>query len=401
MTIFLLTLTSLYAYTFWLLSFHWKFGKQRDQIKWRIHVNGIRGKSTVTRYVTAVFRAAGYHSFGKTTGSAARILRPDGRDFDFGRKGYPNVNEQIEILKSFSRQKAEAVVMECMAVNPVYAQWLEEKVMHAHINIITNVRYDHPEYLGETLEEIAESLSKTIPHNGILITAETEPRLLEILTGNARQKNSQIVVADPKIVNPQDLREFSHFAIADNVAIGYEVAKLLKLPQDTALKAMQLAQADPGAFSIQLFQFGQNQLAWANLFAVNDRESFVNLCHKLFEQYPDYQKAVILNNRHDRPTRVELFADLALQLKFNRVVTFGDYELAVNKVFQSIPDRVINLGNSSQYKNATAPAIMQQIMTGINSSRILLIGTVNIHTPQAEKLLHFFAEQTHTVAIAA
>ncbi|MGL4880735.1 MAG: hypothetical protein ACRC8K_06685 [Waterburya sp.] len=124
MTIFLLTLISLYAYTFWLLSFHWKFGKQRDRIKWRVHVNGIRGKSTVTRYVTAIFRAAGYHSFGKTTGSAARILRPDGQDFDFGRKGYPNVNEQIEILKGFSRQRAEAVVIECMAVNPIYAKWL-------------------------------------------------------------------------------------------------------------------------------------------------------------------------------------------------------------------------------------------------------------------------------------
>ncbi|MGL4880734.1 MAG: hypothetical protein ACRC8K_06680 [Waterburya sp.] len=273
--------------------------------------------------------------------------------------------------------------------------------MHAHINIITNVRYDHPEYLGETLEEIAESLSKTIPQNGILITAEAEPRLLEILTRNARRKNSKIVIADSTKVDAQDLTGFSHFAIADNVAIGYEVAKLLKLPQAQALKAMQLAQADPGAFSIQLFQFGQNQIAWANLFAVNDRESFVSLSQKLFEQYPRYQKVVILNNRHDRPTRVELFADLALKLEFDRVVTFGDYELAVNKVFQTAPDKVINLGNNSQFKNASAPAIIEQIMTGINSSRILLIGTVNIHTPQAERLLNFLEKQTQSVATDA
>ena len=188
MTIFLLSLGSLYLYISWLLVSYLKFKKQRDRIQWRVHVNGIRGKSTVTRYTAAVFREANYHTFGKTTGTAARILRPDGQDFDFKRKGYANVNEQVKILKGFCRQKAQAIVMECMAVNPVYAQWLEEKVMRSHIGIITNVRYDHPEYMGETLEEIADSLSKTIPQNGILITSELEPRLLNILWKNTKKK---------------------------------------------------------------------------------------------------------------------------------------------------------------------------------------------------------------------
>jgi poly-gamma-glutamate synthase PgsB/CapB len=390
MTLFLLTLVSLYSYTFWLLTVHWKFKGKRDRIQWRVHVNGIRGKSTVTRYVAAVFRASNYHTFGKTTGSAARILRPDGKDYDFGRKGYPNVNEQIEILKGFCRQKAEAVVMECMAVNPVYSQWLEEKVMRSHINIITNVRYDHPEYLGETLEEIAESLSKTIPRNGILITAENEPRLLKILARNAKNKNAQILVADGKVISPQDLAGFSHFAIEDNVAIGYEIAKLLKLSQDKALRAMQQAVADPGAFAVQLFDFELRQIAWANLFAVNDRESFVDLSHKLFKQYADYEKVVILNNRHDRPTRVEVFADLARELQFDRVITFGDYEQVVNKAFIDDSNKVINLGNSSKFKDVAAIEILEQIVKLTNLSNILLIGTVNIHTPQAERLLHFF-----------
>ena len=393
MTLFLLTLVSLYAYTFWLLAVRWKFQRKCDRIQWRIHVNGIRGKSTVTRYVAAVFRASNYHTFGKTTGSAARILRPDGKDYDFGRKGYPNVNEQIEILKGFCRQRAEVVVMECMAVNPLYAQWLEEKVMRSHINIITNVRYDHPEYLGETLEEIAESLSKTIPRNGILITAETEPRLLKILAQNAKNKNARILVAARQAISPQDLAGFSHFAIEDNVAIGYEIAKLLKLPQDKALRAMQQAVADPGAFSIQLLEFELNHIAWANLFAVNDRESFVDLSHKLFKQYADYEKVVILNNRHDRPTRVKVFADLARELQFDRVVTFGDYEQVVNKAFSddsNKSNKVVNLGNSSKFKDAAAIEILKQIVRFTKLPKILLIGTVNIHTPQAERLLHFF-----------
>jgi poly-gamma-glutamate synthase PgsB/CapB len=394
MTVFLLSLTSFYLYIAWLLVSYLNFQEQRDKIPWRIHVNGIRGKSTVTRYVTAVFRESGYHTFGKTTGSAARILRPDGQDYDFGRKGYPNVNEQVKIVKDFSRQKAEAAILECMAVNPVYAKWLEEKIMRSHIGIITNVRYDHPEYLGETLEEIAESLSNTIPENGILITAETDPKLLRILEKNAKSKNSTMRIARKETVGIADLGGFTHFAIEDNIAIGYEIAKLLKLPKDEALKAMQMAVADPGAFSVQLVPFQKCQIAWANLFAVNDRESFVELSQKLFNQYPEYQRVVILNNRHDRPTRVELFANLADDLDFNPVVTFGDYEQEVNEVFSNKSGRVLNLGNSSKFKSASAVDLLRQIVAKANSEKILLIGTVNIHTPQAETMLHYFEGQT-------
>jgi len=42
--------------------------------------------------------------------------------------------------------------------------------------------------MGETLEEIAESLSKTIPENGILITSESQSTLLNILWKNAKKK---------------------------------------------------------------------------------------------------------------------------------------------------------------------------------------------------------------------
>jgi len=400
MMIFLLSLTSFYFYTAWIIGGYLNFQKQRNSIKWRIHVNGIRGKSTVTRYVAAVLREAGYHTFGKTTGSAARILRPDGKDYDFGRKGYPNVNEQPKILRDFSRQKAEVAVLECMAVNPVYAKWLEEKVMRSHIGIITNVRYDHPEYMGETLEEIAESLCHTIPENGILITAETNPKLLAILERNAKRKNSRMLVADKHSVDAADLAGFAHFAIEDNIAIGLEIANLLRLSKDRALRAMQVAAADPGAFSVQFIPFKGFHIAWANLFAVNDRESFVELSHRLFEKYPEYQKVILLNNRHDRPARVELFTNLAHDLEFDFVVTLGAYEQVVNKVFAGNPTQVLNLGLSSRFKDASATELITQITSKVNSEKILLIGTVNIHTSQAELLLHFFEEHSEPLPIA-
>ena len=392
MTIFLLVLTAVYFYIVWLLVSYQRFRKERDQIAIRIHVNGIRGKSTVTRYVAAILREAGYHTFGKTTGSAARILRPDGEDYNFHRPGYPNVNEQVKIVREFARQKAEAIVMECMAINPVYAQWLEDKVMHSQVAIMTNVRYDHPDQLGNTLEDIAESLSRSIPESSILITAETNPALVQILCRNAHKRNTRVIIADEKRVNPQDRAGFNHFSHQSNIAIGYEIAHLFNISEARALKAMQSALADPGAFEIEHFEFEGRSIAWANLFAINDRESFISVCLELFKQCASYTDITLLNNRHDRPERVELFAGLVKQLEFDRVVTLGTYESEVQAIFRDEPEKLVQLGFSTQYKHASGEELLHQIISTTNADKILIIGAVNMHTVQAEHLLDLFAK---------
>ena len=40
----------------------------------RVNINGIRGKSTVTRLITSILTEAGYKTVGKTTGTAARMI---------------------------------------------------------------------------------------------------------------------------------------------------------------------------------------------------------------------------------------------------------------------------------------------------------------------------------------
>ncbi|MEB3307482.1 MAG: poly-gamma-glutamate synthase PgsB [Cyanobacteriota bacterium] len=365
------------------------FQEARDEIGWRVHVNGIRGKSTVTRYLAAIFRASGHRTFAKTTGTAARIIRPDGSETVVQRRGLPNVNEQLHILRSFSAERADAAVMECMAVNPVYAEWLEHKVMDSNLGVLTNVRLDHTDYLGETLPDIARALARAIPSHALLITAEQNPDLLALIRSEAERVDTHLLVADPSTVGTESLIGFNHFALESNVAIGFIVADILGLKRSLALKAMQTAAPDPGAFRIQEFRRNGQVLSWANLFAVNDRESFVALCTRLFDQHPDHQKVVILNNRHDRQTRVQLFAELAAQLGFDQAVSFGDFEAEVNAVLKRHQLPVLNLGNSSQHRQDSGEKLLNQIMQATSPTEpVLLIGTVNIHTPQAERLLH-------------
>ena len=371
-----------------------RFQIARSAIRWRVHVNGIRGKSTTTRYLAAIFREQGHRTFAKTTGSAARILLPDGSEQSVPRQGMANVNEQVGILRQFSADGAEAAIVECMAINPAYGEWLEQKVMQSNLGVITNIRLDHTDYLGETLEAIAHSLARAIPHNGILITAEQNPTLQTILRQEAEQRGTQLIVANGNSVAPESLNEFNHFAIEDNIAIGYAVADQIGLPRQRALQAMQAAHPDPGALQLGTLTYQTRTIHWANLFAVNDRESFVSLCERIFSMHPDAQRMVILNNRHDRQSRVHLFTELVLQLNFATVFTFGDYEKEVRQIAARKPCRLIHCGNGSRLKNASGTTLLETISGLIDpESSAVLIGAVNIHTPQASRLMDAISKQ--------
>ena len=153
---------------------------------------------------------------------------PDGKDAIIERKGYPNVNEQLRIIRSFAARKAKAVVVECMAINPDYQDWLENKVMRSTHVIITNVRIDHQEEMGKELTDIARSLARSIPTKAILITAERRPDVLAILRAECKRKGTRLIQAPTEQVKEQDLTKFDHVAHKENVAIGLAVAKLIQ-----------------------------------------------------------------------------------------------------------------------------------------------------------------------------
>ena len=104
----------------------------------RININGIRGKSTVTRLITGIVTEAGYKTIGKTTGTSARMIywftdeekpivrRPEG----------PNIGEQRRVVKEAAKLKAEALVSECMAVNPDYQITFQEKCFRQILELL-------------------------------------------------------------------------------------------------------------------------------------------------------------------------------------------------------------------------------------------------------------------------
>jgi poly-gamma-glutamate synthase PgsB/CapB len=374
-----------------------QFDKRRDAIRYRIHVNGIRGKSTVTRYITAILRDSGVNTFGKTTGTAARVIMPDGTDAVIQRRGYPNVTEQLAMIRSFSKRRAQAVVVECMAIKPDYQDWLENKVMHSHITVITNVRVDHQEEMGNSLQEIARSLSRSIPKKSVLITAERRKDILEILREECLKRQTRLIQAPIHLVKDSQLTKFGHMAHKENVAIGLAVAKMFSVPLPQAMQSMVNAPADPGAFQVQTIKQDGKIVQWANLFAVNDKESFASIAEDLVQKYPNHHKIALLNNRHDRPSRVEMFSKLAQSsLGADAIVALGDYEERVKRAIYEPNTRVALLGNSSKFAMSTGKELMKKIIGLSTQKQVLLVGTVNIHSRQSEQLLEYIAETTNT-----
>ena len=148
---------------------------------WRVHVNGIRGQSTVTRIIAGMIREAGIVTIAKSTGTFAAVINQRGVDEPIDRRGPATILEQIEVCRRYVRPDVQALVIECMALKPEYQEVSERMIVRSNIGVLTNVREDHQDVMGETLPEIARSLLSTCPRDGILVTAEHNPEILAVI----------------------------------------------------------------------------------------------------------------------------------------------------------------------------------------------------------------------------
>lgn len=368
------------------------YNRKLANLKIRIYVNGIRGKSTVTRLIAGVLREAGLQTVGKTTGSAAMVLLPNGDEVPIVRRSSATIMELFNIAKQYVKEDTEAIVFETMALFPANQTASQELLVKGNINVITNVREDHQDVMGESLEEIADTMSLMVPYNGTLVTAEDRPHLRDRLRQNAEKRGSQLVYADASRVTDKDLAGFNYLSFRENIAIGLAIADILGIPRSTAMRGMWNARPDVGVVHIQHTKWKGKEIVWIPLFAVNDRESTIISVDALKPYYKaDATRFGILNNRYDRADRALRFASIAAKdLGMNYYLTFGAYESQVTDRMMELGmerERIINLGFSV---NPTLEQIFDKIVSLTAGDQAVLIGLVNIHTPQAELLLEYF-----------
>ncbi len=302
-----------------------KHNKKLNLIKLRINVNGTRGKSTATRLITGILKEAGVNVVGKTTGTSARIIywnKEEEEPIKRGRLG-PNIIEQKTVIKKVAKLGTSAFVTECMAVNPDYQITFQEKLVKANIGVIVNVREDHMDLCGPTLDFIAESFTATIPKNGTLIVGDSSYN--NFFTQEAKKRNSRILIANEKEIPGGYPEKFPYVAFPENIAIALAVAKALNIDNDTALRGMLNANPDPGALMIYPLN-KKSPTYFVNGFAANDPNSTRMIWeHITAVGYPTKNPLVIVNCRPDRVDRTLQFAeDVLPNMKIDILVAMGE-----------------------------------------------------------------------------
>ncbi len=301
----------------------------RRRIPIRIHVNGSRGKSSVTRLVAAGLRAGGLRTLAKTTGSAAVIIHPDGSETPVQRRGGPNIREQLGVFRTAVATRAEALVLECMAVRPDLQRVCEHNIVRATMGVITNVRPDHLEVMGPTLDDVANSLSGTVPHGTHLLTAED--RFSGFLADRARRQGSRFTCTDGSAVDERELDDFPYIEFTENVDLALAVCEAAGVRRDTALAGMRQVRPDAGALTRRRLVDGDARIEFVNAFAANDPDSYLRVWRRLGLAGPaadsDRPRRIVLlmNIRADRQRRSKDLAPLfGRQLVADHYVLMGE-----------------------------------------------------------------------------
>ena len=280
----------------------------------RIHVNGTRGKSSVARLIAAGVRAGGYRTVAKTTGTLARYIDTDGSETPVFRIGFSNIAEQVRIIFKARRAKADAIIIECMALQPLLQSLCELRLIKSTHGVLTNARPDHLDVMGPTERDVAKALAGTVPVNSKYFTAEDVH--IDFFEYACKDRGTVLSVATPEDaakITDEEINKFVYSEFKINVALALQITDDLNISRDVALEGMWAATPDPGAMTEYNFDILNSNMSFANAFAANDPVSTKMLWDNLYTKYESTDKKVLMVNcREDREDRSKQIAEAIL-----------------------------------------------------------------------------------------
>ncbi len=358
----------------------------------RIHINGTRGKSSVVRLVTAGLRAGGIRTCAKTTGTLARMILPDATEYPVFRPHRANVIEQVRIVATAAAYRAEAVVMECMALQP-YLQWLsEDKLVRATHGVITNARPDHLDVMGPGERDVADALLGMTPRGAVLYTAERDH--LPVFEAACEDRKSQLISVteeDVAGVTAAEMDGFAYVAHPENVALSLRILADLGVDRSTALQGMYDATPDPGAMTDHTIDFFGRRVHFVHGFAANDPESTETIWNMALERYPDVGRRIaVFNCRADRPDRSRQLGDACARWSLaDKYVLMGTGTYIFGR---AAVNAGVDHGNLVFAEDQSVPDVFETIMAQVGRSA-LVMGMGNV-AGQGLDLVQYFKNRS-------
>ena len=189
-----------------------------------IHVGGTNGKGSTSHMLSAILQAKGFKT--------GLYVSPHYRDFrerikingqyisrqyviDFVEKMKPIIAEvqpsffELTVAMAFdyfAQRKVEVAVIEV----GLGGRLDSTNVITPVLSVITNISFDHMQFLGNTLPEIAAEKAGIIKTGVPVVIGETHPESAPVFIATAKEKNAPITFADQRIQVKLLAENFSH-----------------------------------------------------------------------------------------------------------------------------------------------------------------------------------------------
>jgi dihydrofolate synthase / folylpolyglutamate synthase len=180
-----------------------------------VHIAGTNGKGSTAAFLEAILRDAGFRTGLNTSPHLERInerIRINGEEVSdqIFAQTFTRVREVIEELLASGRLRAHPTYFECVTALAfeVFARERVEfavvevglggrldatNVVRPQVSVITRIDFDHENYLGHSLEEIAREKAGIVKTGVPVATAAQLPTVREVLRAKARELDARIV----------------------------------------------------------------------------------------------------------------------------------------------------------------------------------------------------------------
>lgn len=291
--------------------------KNLNDVPIRILVNGTRGKTTLARLLVASLNAQGIRTMGRTTGSEATIIYPDGSVKPIVRKRRARVYELVPFFREVSLESSrgvssglgpvQCVVVECMALQAenqvAFRDWL---VRPTHV-FITNTYVDHVPEMGPTRESTAQVLGLSVPKGASLYVSDS---FYDGLDAKVVHVCEEVPIEDP-LIHPSCM------------AMAWAFLKDMGFGIETLQVGVSAFVPDKGLLEPFPLRGGG---VFVPSFSVNDETCMEETIRK-WSSSCGGKVNVVFNNRKDREQRILLFKNVLSRVcdLVDDVLVIGDY----------------------------------------------------------------------------
>lgn len=195
-----------------------------------VHVGGTNGKGSTSHMLAAIFQSAGYKTGLYTSPhlkSFTERIKVNGvmieenyvADFVSRQKSYIETSSpsffEVTVAMAFdyfANQEVDIAIIEVGMGGRLDSTNVIEPVL----SVITNISYDHMQYLGDTLVKITKEKAGIIKRNTPVVVSENQGEdILEVFESHSNELNAPLFVASKRLVVIDDVYNSEIVTIED------------------------------------------------------------------------------------------------------------------------------------------------------------------------------------------